>query len=288
MTDSHQPLGTFDEWIGRTKQAHDEITSFPIRALAGMLERDGIDASRGGPVPPLWHWLYFLPVYPPRETRADGHAKGDDFMPPIPLPRRVWAGSNFTWTAGNPLRVGDVVRRTSRIDAITPKSGKGGQLIFVKTVHEFHNEAGLALVNEQLNAFREDATEAGSTRTPVPAETQAPWHRRVVPDSVQLFRYAALTFNSHRIHYDSPYTTGRERYPGLLVQGPLIATLLMDLLSRHSPHAAVRRLEFKAVRPSFVDRPMHLRGQPEGSAVRLWAADDEGNLAMSALAEIND
>ena len=250
-------------WIGRTRTIKDEITAFPVNALAGALEWPPLDAAGGMPLPPLWHWLYFLPVLRPDETRHDGHAKGDGFTPPIALPRRMWAGSKFFWKIGNPMRVGDCVTRISRIESIAPKRGKSGELIFVKVVHEFHNSVGVYLINEHQAVFRGAPEEQGAAAAAERAETDAAWHRQLVPDPILLFRFSALTFNAHRIHYDQPYATNQERYPALLVQGPLIAVLLMDLLRRHAPDAVVRSLELKAVRPSYVDRPLHLRGRPE-------------------------
>ena len=276
----------FATWIGRTRMVEDDITAFPINALGATLGRPPLGVTAGTPVPPLWHWLYFLPLLRPEETRHDGHAKGDDFMPPIPLPRRVWAGSTFFWKPGNPLRVGDRATRVSRIESITPKEGKSGELVFVKVVHEFHNGAGVSLINEHQIAFRGATRETAGDSAPQLAEKDAPWHRALVPDPVLLFRFSALTFNSHRIHYDQAYATGDEHYPNLLVQGPLIAVLLMDLLQRHVGDAVVRSLEFKAVRPSFVDRPLHLRGRREGHGCRLWASDDQGRLTMTAIAEV--
>lgn len=273
-------------WIGRTRADEDDITAFPVNALAGTLGRPSADAAAGMPVPPLWHWLYFLPVLRPDETRHDGHARGDEFMPPISLPRRVWAGSTFFWKPGNPLRVGDRARRVSRIESITPKAGRSGELVFVKVVHEIHNAGGICLVNEHQSAFRGAAKQQGSEALPALTETDATWHRELVPDPILLFRFSALMFNSHRIHYDYPYAIGEEQYPALLVQGPLIAVLLMDLLQRNAPDAVVRSLEFKAVRPLYVGRPLHLRGCPEGDKVRLWASDDENRLAMTASAEL--
>jgi 3-methylfumaryl-CoA hydratase len=274
-----------DAWLGRTLTAEDDITAFPLNALACTLDRQDALAVAGTPVPALWHWLYFLPVYPPHKIRHDGHVQGGEFMPPIALPRRVWAGSKFTWNVASPLRVGDRATRISRIAAITPKEGSSGKLVFVTVVHEFHNDSGLALTNEHHSAFREAPKGEPAKSEPVAADTEAAWHRSLVPDSVLLFRYSALMFNSHRIHCDHPYATGEEGYPALLLQGLLIATLLMDLLRRNVPEAAVRELELKAVRPSFVGRRLHLRGKPIGNKVRLWAADEEGLLTMTATAE---
>jgi 3-methylfumaryl-CoA hydratase len=286
MRASKLELKELEAWLGRTSTVHDEITAFPLNALAATLDREDAPAVAGTPVPPLWHWLYFLPTHRPHEIRHDGHARGGDFMPPIPLPRRVWAGSKFTWNVENPLRVGDKATRISRIASITPKTGKTGELVFVTVIHEFHNAAGLSFTNEHHSAFRGAAKPGGGTSDPIAANIDAAWHRELLPDSVLLFRYSALMFNSHRIHYDRPYATREEGYPALLVHGPLIATLLLDLLRRNAPGAAARSLEFKAVHPSFVDRTLHLRGQPDADKVRLWASDDEGRLTMTASAEI--
>jgi len=274
-------------WIGRTRRVTGDIAAFPVNALAATLGHASAGATDGTPVPPLWHWLYFLPLLRPEQTRHDGHALGDDFMPPIALPRRVWAGSTFFWKAGNPLRVGERVTRLSRIESITPKPGRSGELVFVKVVHEFHNPRGVSLINEHLTAYRGAPKESSSGDADAGrADTQAPWHRQLVPDAVLLFRFSALMFNAHRIHYDQPYATEQERYPALLVQGPLLAVLLLDLLQREAPRAALRSLEVKALRPAFVDRPLHLRGRPDGRSVHLWAADDEGRTTMSAKAEL--
>ena len=276
--------GEFDSWLGRSVTAHDEITAFPVNALAATLDRDMPLAEAGAPVPPLWHWLYFLNIFRPGQMRRDGHLQGGDFMPPIPLPRRVWAGSKFFWNQNNPLCVGDRATRVSRIDSITQKEGKSGELVFVKLVHEYHNAQGLAFTNEHLSAFRgEPKTEVKAA--PAMAGAEASWQRVMVPDAPLLFRYSALMFNAHRIHYDTPYAVNEEKYPAILVQGPLLATLLMDLLHREAPQARVKSLDFKAVRSAFVDLPLTLRGQPEGQQVRLWAADEEGRLVMSAVAD---
>jgi 3-methylfumaryl-CoA hydratase len=275
----------FDTWIGRTRTAHDEITAFPINALAATLDREDPFAVAGTPVPPLWHWTYFLAIYRPGEMRRDGHPQGGEFMPPIPLPRRVWAGSKFTWNADNRLCVGDRATRVSRIDSITRKEGKSGELVFVKLVHDYHNANGLCFTNEHLSAFRGEPKDGAAKPEPAVMEQSSSWHRVLVPDAPLLFRYSALMFNSHRIHYDAPYAIEEEKYPAILVQGPLLATLLLDLLRRNAPAAVVRGLEFKAVRSAFVNRPLHLRGEPEGNNVRLWAADDEGRLVMSAMAQ---
>jgi 3-methylfumaryl-CoA hydratase len=270
-----------DSWVNRIRLSEDTLTTFPVRALAAALDRPLPAVEMGQVLPPLWHWLYFLPVLAASETRHDGHAKGDDFLPPIPLPRRVWAGSRFEWVTRNPLCIGQQASRVSRISSITPKTGRSGALVFVETVHEFRNPSGLSLVNTHRSVYREAARPDAAGREVVLASVDADWHRVVLPDPVLLFRYSALTFNTHRIHYDQAYATGQEGYPALLVQGPLIATLLLDLLARHLPQERLASLELRSSRSLYVDRPMTLRGRVRHRQVELWAADDEGRLAMT-------
>jgi 3-methylfumaryl-CoA hydratase len=282
-------MDEYQDWIGKSVSVSDEITAAPLDALSATLDRDDTPAKHGTAVPPMWHLLYFVPKYRPGEMRHDGHAASGELTPPIKLPRRMWAGSRFEWINANPLRVGDAVKRISRIASITPKTGKSGDLVFLKTVHEFHNDSGLSFVNEHTSVYRGESKSSGSAAPSTTASATLPqpvWQRELTPDEILLFRYSALTFNAHRIHYDWKYATEKEGYPTILVQGPLIATLLLDLLRRQKPDAAVRSLEFKAVRPSFAGRILKLNGRQDGHEVSLWSQDDEGRLAMSANAEL--
>ena len=285
---AERPYGmaeALEQWVGRTETLHDDITAAPVRALTATLDRDDPLPQAGTPLPPLWHWLYFLPMHRASEIGPDGHARRGGFLPPVELPRRMWAGGRLAWETGNPLRVGDAARRTSRIASVSRKSGRSGDLVFVTVVHELRNAAGLALTEEHDIVYRDAPKPGDAAPAPAAAETGAAWQRELTPDDVLLFRYSALTFNGHRIHYDRRYVTEVEGYPGLIVHGPLIATLLLDLLRRNTGQA-VRRFEFKAVRPAFDGRPLRLNGQPEGNTVRLWAQDHEGWLTMKATAEV--
>ncbi|MDD5335830.1 MAG: MaoC family dehydratase N-terminal domain-containing protein [Rhodoferax sp.] len=311
-------LAHLQTWVGRTETLSDDITAAPLRALSATLDRDDALPLPGVTVlPPLWHWLYFLPRPRQSEIGPDGHAKRGGFLPPVPLPRRMWAGGRLKWLPENPLRLGDAVRRISRIESVTHKAGRSGDLLFVLVKHEVHNAKGLALTEEHDIVYRaaqaptlgtgvsslppEGALAArggpsplGQAGDPVPmpmpiaAEQSAAWQREIVPDDVLLFRYSALTFNGHRIHYDRKYVTEVEGYPGLIVHGPLIATLLVDLLRRHAPQAFVKSFDFKALRPTFDLHPFRLMGQAssDGKSVRLWAQDHEGWLTMQGRAEI--
>ena len=216
------------EWVGRTRAVEDFAAPFPVRALTATFDEKDPDPRNGDPLPPLWHWLYFLDAAPESKIGPDGHAERGDFLPPIPLPRRMWAGSRFVFD-GEPLKVGDTIRRVSRIKSVEPKSGSTGSMVFVTVQHTVSGPAGVSFVEEHDIVYR-DLPRAGDPSPPRrPAPADAVWRREITPDEVLLFRYSALTFNGHRIHYDRRYVTEVEGYPGLVVHGPLIATLLADL-----------------------------------------------------------
>jgi 3-methylfumaryl-CoA hydratase len=290
MTRSADTMGSADSplraWIGRGETVHDTIGATPVKALAATLDHPAAAVPTGTPLPPLWHWLYFLPLHRQSEIGPDGHARRGGFLPPVPLPRRMWAGSQFEFRS--PVRVGDAVARTSTIDDVTSKEGRTGQLVFVKVRHELRcNGASDAAIVEFHDIVYREAKKPGDIEPPPqPAPTSAAWQREIVPDDVLLFRYSALTFNGHRIHYDRKYVTEVEGYPGLVVHGPLIATLLMDLLRHHAPEAEVATFRFKAVRPTFDLHPFRINGRREGNAVKLWAQDHEGWLTMDAVATL--
>jgi len=277
-------LAELRAWEGRSETLRDEITAAPVRNLSATLDRDDPPPQAGTELPPLWHWLYFLPDYPQGELGPDGHGRRGGFLPPVPLPRRMWAGGRLTWHA--PLRVGESIERTSRIGSVTHKSGRSGDLVFVLVQHEVRNAQGLALTEEHDIVYRPLARPGDAAPAPAPqaAPADAPWSREIVPDPVLLFRYSALTFNGHRIHYDRSYVTEVEGYPGLVVHGPLIATLLADLARRERPDAILRSFSFRAVRPTFDLHPFRVSGRPagDGRSAQLWAQDQEGWVTMQA------
>jgi len=281
-------LTHLQSWIGKTETLLDDVTAAPVRGLAATLDRDDALPAPGTALPPLWHWLYFLPQHRQSEIGPDGHARRGGFLPPVPLPRRMWAGGRLQWLPENPLVVGDAVRRISRIESVTHKAGRTGDLLFVLVKHEVHNAKGLSLTEEHDIVYRAAAQPGDPVPPPVPAEKGAAWQREIVPDPVLLFRYSALTFNGHRIHYDRKYVTEVEGYPGLIVHGPLIATQLVDLVRRNAPGAFVKAFNFKAVRPTFDLHPYRLNGQPseDGKTVKVWAQDHEGWLTMQGTVEL--
>ncbi len=280
------PMQDLDAWIGRSETLHDTVTTAPVTAINATLDHPPLAVAAGTPLPPLWHWLYFLPMHRQSEIGADGHAKRGGFLPPVPLPRRMWAGSQFNFVS--PLRVGDRIERTSTIADVSSKEGRSGSLVFVKVRHEVrcNGAAEAALVEFHDIVYREAQRPDDQPPPPQAAPQAADWQRTIVPDDVLLFRYSALTFNGHRIHYDRQYVTQVEGYPGLIVHGPLIATLLLDLLRRHLPDANVADFRFKAVRPTFDLHPFKVSGARMGNSIRLWAQDHEGWLTMDAVATL--
>jgi 3-methylfumaryl-CoA hydratase len=277
------------QWIGKTESASDVITATPYAALAATLDRPAARPAAGTPLPALWHWLYFLPLYRQSDVGPDGHAERGGFLPPVPLPRRMWAGSQFEFL--RPLCVGDAVTRRSTVVDVTEKRGRSGALVFVKVRHEIHreDEPSPALIEFHDLVYRDAPTAGATAPLPTLAPKTSSWERKITPDPVLLFRYSALTFNGHRIHYDRRYVTEVEGYPGLVVHGPLIATLLLDLLRREMPDADVSRFQFKAIRPLFDLEAFSVCGRMEvgvgdARSVQLWARDHEGWLTMDATA----
>ncbi|PRE59244.1 FAS1-like dehydratase domain-containing protein [Burkholderia multivorans] len=277
---------SFDAWIGRREDSVDRITPAPIRLLRATLD-DAEPSALPDVLPPLWHWLYFLPGERQSNIGTDGHARRGGFLPPVALPRRMWAGGRLQFL--RPLAVDTPIQRRSTIANVQSKSGRSGQLVFVTVLHEIGDAHGVAIREEQDIVYR-DAPPPAAAGTPAPAAPPAPtdeqYSRIVTPDPVLLMRFSALTFNGHRIHYDRPYAMEEEGYPGLVVHGPLIAMLLMEELRRRHPGKTIRAFDFKAVSPLFDTAPFTVNGKLEGHTARVWARGPQGQLAMQANIEL--
>ncbi len=287
-------LENLRQWIGRTERSVDHVDKARVAQLAATLDRGDLHADPAEALPPLWHWMFFAPAAPASQLGPDGHPRRGGFLPPVPLPRRMWAGGRLAFE--RPLRVGDEIVRDSRIADVSGKQGRSGALVFVTVAHEVSDSRGAAIREEHDIVYRDEpkaslspqADAAPQAPGQAAARTDEDFARRIVPDPVLLFRYSAVTFNGHRIHYDRSYVTGVEGYPGLVVHGPLIATLLLDLLHRERPAERVVRFAFKAVRPLFDLNAFDVCGRASGErAFDLWARDHEGRLAMQASAEIH-
>lgn len=269
-------------WIGRTELSRDTVSVWPTLALSQALDH-GDAPGLGTQLPPLWHWLFFLPTHKSNELGYDGHARLGGFLPPVPLPRRMWAGGRLRFE--RLLRVGENAERKSRIADISFKTGRSGSLAFVLVRHTIHGDQGARIDEEHDIVYRAAPVEGAGTPQPQPAPALAQWTREVAPDPVLLFRYSALTFNGHRIHYDRDFCRS-EAYPGLVVHGPLIATLLLDLLHQKMPVARVSEFSFKAVSPLFDIHSFSLNGRIDDTKVTLWALNHHGELAMTASATL--
>ncbi len=273
------------QWVGKSEVLAETLAPFPSNALAATLDRDDPVYGSGSALPPLWHWLHFLPVAPMSAVGPDGHPERGAFLPPVPLPRRMWAGSRLNFI--KPLMIGETVTRTSTVKSVEHKAGRTGDLVFVTVRHVLSGASGVAIEEEHDIVYRGVAAPGTVAPLPVQASVNEDWSRVVHPDPVLLFRYSALTFNSHRIHYDQPYVTDVEGYPGLVVHGPLIATLLLDALRREKPDARVRSFTFKAVSPLFDVADFNVCGRMvDAGKAHLWARNSTGGLAMDATAEI--
>jgi 3-methylfumaryl-CoA hydratase len=270
-------MDDYSAWIGKQEERSDILDPARSNALALALgAEDGLAA--GAALPLLHHWLYFWDVRPPQGLGVDGHPARGGFLPPVALPRRMWAGGRLRFLA--PLTIGDTAHRTSTITDVKVKDGRSGSLVFVTVRHEVAGAQGLAIVEEQDIVYREAAA-AGSVSLPASGEApQAAWQSQLLPDPILLFRYSALTMNGHRIHYDRPYAEREEAYPGLVVHGPLQATLLAALGARNLPGPATT-FEFRGLSPAFDGLPLHICGDPDGDGVKLRTVQG-ANTCMTA------
>ncbi|MGI4847701.1 MAG: FAS1-like dehydratase domain-containing protein [Janthinobacterium lividum] len=279
-------MSHLQQWVGKSEVLVERLAAFPSMALAATLDRAVTQFPDGAVLPALWHWLHFLPITAMAQTGTDGHPLRGGFLPPVPLPRRMWAGGRLQFH--HPLRIGETVERHSRVLRVDYKPGRSGDLVFVQVGHELHSSLGIAVREEHDIVYRQAATSTDL----VPAVTMAPltsrWERPFKLGAVELFRYSALTFNSHRIHYDRSYACNVEHYPGLVVHGPLIATLLMELLASSCAHRTVGSFSFRALKPLFDGQAFSVCGtlEGDGSTASLWTRDDEGAMTMQATATL--
>jgi 3-methylfumaryl-CoA hydratase len=269
-----------DDWIGRTEVVEDLITSWPVEALQATFDLSEMAPRSGDPIPAMWHWLFFLPTTRRSNLAMDGHAKRGDFLPPVDLPRRMFAGGHTEFLA--PLRVGQIARRTGSVVNVEEKEGRSGRLVFVTARFEIATADGVAVVEEQDLVYREAATGSQHPVAGTEPIPEAAWSQTITPATAMLFRFSALTFNGHRIHYDHPYVTGVEGYPDLIVHGPMTALCLLEL-SQANDRRPVARFSFRGRSPLFCDGPINLRGAStdnESAAMSAWSHDLR--LAMTA------
>jgi 3-methylfumaryl-CoA hydratase len=274
--------------IGRRLESTDVITAGPANLLRLAFARPEPELREGDPLPPGWQVCYFLPHFAPDELRPDGSAISSGVIPPLPLPRRMFAGESLRYH--RPLRIGETVRREIELADMSIKQGSTGALVFTTTVSRLYGAGGALAIEEERRGVLREAVKAGE-RNQAPRREEAPrdtpWRRTVHPEPVVLFRFSALTFNSHRIHYDRTWAMDVEGYPGLVVHGPFTMTQLTDFARDHAGGRAVTRFTAQARAPLFDTAAFELRGRPspDGRAAELWAVTPEGTIAVSAQVE---
>lgn len=276
-------LALLRQWVGRTEERAERIAPFAADALTATLDRDDPPHAEGAPLPPLWHWMHFLPLFPLSGAGYDGHQAVGGFLPPVPLPRRMWAGGRLSFHA--PLRVGAMASRVSRVVSVDHRTGRSGDLVFVTVEHSIHADDRLLVQEEHDIVYRAAPAPGEPPREPQRASQASDFSRVVEPGPVLLFRYSALTFNGHRIHYDRPFCLA-EGYDGLVVHGPLLATLMLDLLRREQPGAQITGFRFRALAPVTDTAPFTLCGTVEAGMARLWVQRSDGAMAMQGEATL--
>lgn len=274
----------FSPWIGRREVIEDELALSPALGAAAMLDDTMTLFEDSSALPPLWHWFYFLPRAPQAQLGIDGHPQRGGFMPPISFPRRMFAGARLRFY--RPLRIGRAAQREVLIRDIRQKSGRSGSLAFVSLFCSYRQDGELCIEEEQDIVYREPGPPIA--RPPVvdwPSPPPQAWSRVVTPDPKLLFRFSALTFNAHRIHYDRSYATEEEGYPGLVVHGPLTALLLTELVRTHT-RRPLRGFSFRGLAPLFDLAPFRLLCVPSDQQLALEAQGPDGLTAMQASADL--
>jgi len=279
-------LESLKQWIGRTETAIDYVTVPSVDRLSATLDRDDKFPKVGDPLPVGWHSILFPRIVRHSQIGPDGHPQRGDFLPPVPLPRRMFAGKRTSFFA--PLLVGDEVQRESTIQNVTIKDGRSGRMVFVTVKTDIRSPRGIAISEEQDIVYRGEPDKNAPPPAAQPAPGKAVWKHEVTPDPVMLFRYSALTLNGHRIHYDHPYVTGVEGYPNLVMNGGLTTLLVYELARTHGT-TPIRFMSSRNVRALFVGRTITLCGEPsaDNKTAKLWAQDDTGAVALAAEAEFS-
>ncbi len=276
----------YEAWVGRQERLDEELALAPVQAMLATLDDGERKLGPGDALPPLWHWLYFLPRVVASRISKDGHPERGGFLPPVALPRRMFAGARLNFR--HPLIIGKPASRIGTVRSISQKSGGSGTLVFVAVEYRIEQDGRVCVEEEQDIVYREPGERVPA---PVPIELPAPpagaFTRTVTPDPVLLFRFSALTFNAHRIHYDRPYAINEEGYPGLIVHGPLTAVMLLDLVRQHSDRP-VTAYSFRGRAPLFDLGPFRLMGKPADGKVELEAMGPDGTVAMTASATLGD
>ena len=271
------------QWIGRTSEASDIVTAHLVKGLRATLFQEVGEPVRGDAAPFTVHWCLAQPVFPMSMLGPDGHPTRGGFLPPVPLPRRMWAGGELEFV--DALRVGDEAKRTSRIADVTVKNGSTGTLCFVSVDHLVSTPRGIAIRERQDIVYREmGGPQPASSAKPAPSPPLAQHRETHMADAVLLFRYSALTFNGHRIHYDRDYVTRVEGYPGLIFHGPLQAAFIVELAAKLRGCKPPKKMSYRGVQPLFEGSEFSVNANDNGEAMQLWTANSAGQPTMKGTA----
>lgn len=299
MSNPEDQSQTLEQWVGRTQTVADTISPVQVRQMAATLDDAArITSPALSPLPAGWHWLYFNPMETQSKLGEDGHPARGDFLPPVELPRRMWAGSRLEWTRA--FNVGPDVSRKSEIIKVSRKSGRSGEMVFVTVAHVYSDAQGMLLREEHDIVYRDRQSAAEKTAITEVAGRVAQWQaaapvfertgestKAVTADAVMLYRYSAATFNGHRIHYDVDYSREVEGYPGLVVHGPLIATLLLGYVENEiAPGRRIKGFEFRASRPTFDLGGFHLHASKkdgDASTLNVFSTTNVGEVGIDGL-----
>lgn len=276
--DSGMDTSAYQDWIGRTEVRIDTVDAWPAQALAAALGGDADLMSLRAELPPLWLWLYFLPVVGAAQTGPDGHPARGGFLPPVALPRRMWAGSRVSFQA--PVRIGDELTKVSSVAKVSTKTGRTGEMVFV-TVRHAYSRGGAGVMEEEQDIVYTALPEAYVPVAPLPAEPHH-WQEATAIDPVLLFRFSALTYNAHRIHYDRDYAGAVEKYPDLVVHGPLQAILMMEAARRRALGRRAASFTFRGVRPLFAADAATVCGRTVLGKEELSVVKADGGATMQA------
>jgi len=279
-----ESLESFKSYIGKSETAKDVVTASAMVKFAATLGLENPPLERGAPIPPGWYGAFFPASHRPSQMRLDGQAAGGGIVPPIPLPRRRIGGTRVTFR--EPLRIGDEITRVTEIADIQIDDGPSGAIATIVERNSISNSRGLAVVEERDMVMLSEARAEATTATPPAAPAQANWQQTIEPNPPLLFRFSAIRFNCHRIHYDRDYVTKVEKLPGLVVQSSLISQLMIEMCRRELPTRQLVKFDFKSWRQIYDTGNFTIAGNPsaDGGGGELWALDASGKLAMTGTA----
>ncbi|TVR14772.1 MAG: acyl-CoA dehydrogenase [Balneolaceae bacterium] len=272
---------SYEEWIGKSKDQNDSMAPEQLQRFEAMLDRDPGEVQAGTVLPPCAHWVYFTPMGRQSDLAADGHAKKGGFLPPVDLPKRMWAGGTIQFK--KPLKTGAPADKKSTIVKIEEKEGSSGKLCFVTVRHQISAYGAVAIDEEQQIVYREASEEGAHPIRTKPMDIDFDWKKSRVLTSTDLFRYSALTFNGHKIHYDFPYTTEEEGYPNIVVHGPLLLTLLLNAFKSKSDGKVIEEVSYKAVGPIYLGEELTITSKDvDNTKVEMRVLGPDNKIAMMA------